>query len=164
MPNADTFTIKPIGELVQRYLANASVSIDPFARNNQWADYTNDLNPTTTAQYHFTALRFLTVLHRANRRADVVIFDPPYSLRQTKEVYEGVGIKFTQEDSQQVGHWSKEKEICRDLIKTGGYFLHFGWHSNGMGKKRGFEIVEILLVAHGGCHNDTICTVERKIN
>ena len=32
-----------------------------------------------------------------------------------------------------------------------------------MGKNRGFEIVEILLVAHGGHHNDTICTVEKKI-
>ena len=27
----------------------------------------------------------------------------------------------------------------------------------------GFEIVEILLVPHGGWHNDTIVTVERKI-
>ena len=29
--------------------------------------------------------------------------------------------------------------------------------------KYGFEIERILLVAHGGWHNDTICTVERKI-
>lgn len=34
---------------------------------------------------------------------------------------------------------------------------------NGIGKTRGFEIVEILLVAHGGNHNDTIVTVERKL-
>jgi hypothetical protein len=26
----------------------------------------------------------------------------------------------------------------------------------------GFELLEILLVPHGGSHNDTICTVERK--
>ena len=25
-----------------------------------------------------------------------------------------------------------------------------------------FDIEEILLVPHGGWHNDTICTVERK--
>lgn len=29
--------------------------------------------------------------------------------------------------------------------------------------KYGFEIEKILLVAHGGWHNDTICTIERKI-
>lgn len=33
----------------------------------------------------------------------------------------------------------------------------------GIGKKNGFEIIEILLVAHGGMHNDTIVTVERKL-
>jgi hypothetical protein len=32
-----------------------------------------------------------------------------------------------------------------------------------MGKNRGFEIVEILIVAHGGHHNDTLVTVERKL-
>ncbi len=49
------------------------------------------------------------------------------------------------------------------MIKVGGYAISFGWNSSGFGKKRGFEIIEILLVAHGGRHNDTIVTVERKV-
>lgn len=32
----------------------------------------------------------------------------------------------------------------------------------GVLEKYGFEIEEILLVPHGGWHNDTIVTVERK--
>lgn len=32
-----------------------------------------------------------------------------------------------------------------------------------MGQKYGMEIIELLLVAHGGAHNDTIVTVERKV-
>ena len=32
-----------------------------------------------------------------------------------------------------------------------------------MGNKRGYEIIEILLVSHGSAHNDTICVVERKL-
>jgi hypothetical protein len=39
----------------------------------------------------------------------------------------------------------------------------FGWNSSGVGTKRGMELIEVLLVSHGGSHNDTICTVERKI-
>lgn len=39
--------------------------------------------------------------------------------------------------------------------------LSFGWNSCGMGE--GFELLEILLVAHGGAHNDTICLAERMI-
>ena len=42
--------------------------------------------------------------------------------------------------------------------------ISFGWNSIGFGKNRGFEIIEILLVAHGGTKNDTIVTVERKTN
>lgn len=36
------------------------------------------------------------------------------------------------------------------------------WNSGGFGKNLGFEMIEILLVPHGGHHNDTIVTVERK--
>ncbi len=36
-------------------------------------------------------------------------------------------------------------------------------NSMGMGKNRGFEIQRILLVPHGGNHNDTIVTVEKKL-
>ncbi|GAH81276.1 unnamed protein product [marine sediment metagenome] len=47
-------------------------------------------------------------------------------------------------------------------IKKGGIVISFGWNSGGFGKNREFEIKEILLVAHGGNHNDTICVVEVK--
>jgi len=45
----------------------------------------------------------------------------------------------------------------------GGFAISFGWNSIGMGKTHGFEIIEILLVCHGGAHNDTIVTVDRKV-
>ena len=44
-----------------------------------------------------------------------------------------------------------------------GIAMCFGWNSSGVGKKRGMQLIEVLLVAHGGSHNDTICTVERKL-
>jgi hypothetical protein len=49
------------------------------------------------------------------------------------------------------------------VTKIGGYVITCGWNSGGIGKTNGFEIIEILLVAHGGWYNDTIVTVERKI-
>ena len=59
MPNAATFSVKPIGEFVQRYLASAKISVDPFARDRDWATYTNDINPATSAQSHQDAEAFL---------------------------------------------------------------------------------------------------------
>ncbi|MEQ9716120.1 MAG: hypothetical protein ABGF52_11385, partial [Candidatus Asgardarchaeum sp.] len=55
------------------------------------------------------------------------------------------------------------REGISRVIKDNGIVISCGWNSNGVGKTRGFEIVEILLVPHGGIHNDTIVTVERKI-
>lgn len=60
------------------------------------------------------------------------------------------------------GYWAKVKDECSRITKPGGIALCFGWNSNGMGKSRGFDIREILLVAHGGKHNDTICMAEVK--
>ena len=48
------------------------------------------------------------------------------------------------------------------LIENNGYAISFGWNSNGFGKYQEFEIIEILIIAHGKGHNDTIVTVERK--
>jgi hypothetical protein len=49
------------------------------------------------------------------------------------------------------------------VLLDNGIVLSFGWNTVGMGKKRGFEILEIMLVCHGGAHNDTICMAERRI-
>ena len=98
-----------------------------------------------------------------HRNASVfgVLFDPPYSPRQLKECYDSLGM--TLHDSKS-SVWSKWKDEIARVIKPGGICISFGWSSNGLGKKRGFAIEEILLVAHGGWHNDTIVTVERKVN
>ena len=63
----------------------------------------------------------------------------------------------------QASYWSKQKEQIGRIVKKGGVCITCGWNSGGIGQKYGFEIEEVLLVAHGGWHNDTIVTVERKI-
>ncbi len=163
MPNSETFNVKPIKEFVLKYLKDKKLSIDCFARNVTLATYTNDLNPKTTAQYHLDILDFCKLLKEKAIQTDICIFDPPFTPSQLKMSYESIGIKNTSYDCQRVGRWSQEKEILKDIIIHGGIFLHFGIHSNGMGINRGFEILEILLVAHGSAHSDTICMAERKL-
>src|SRR5512133_3868823 len=81
MPSADTFSVPPLGDMVKRYLRNATVSVDPCARNKRWATYTNDINPNTEAEYHMEARAFLAEMVRQGIAADLIIFDPPYSPR-----------------------------------------------------------------------------------
>lgn len=162
MPHSDTFSVPPIGEFVRKYLANSKVSIDPFARNKRWATYTNDLNGDTDAEYHLEASDFLEILIEQEVKADLIIFDPPYSPRQLAECYKQVGKKATMQDTQ-ASSWSNWKNQISQLITDDGIVLSFGWNTVGMGKNRKFEIIEILMVCHGGMHNDTICLAERHL-
>ena len=164
MPNKNTFDIPPITAFVRHYLSQSKISIDPFARNNQWATYTNDLNPKTRAEWHMDVFDFLQVMKCEKRVvADLVLFDPPYSSRQVKECYEGIGRRMKQKDGQRTHRWTRERDLINELTKPGAIVLSFGWDTVGMGQKRGFDILEIMLVCHGGGHNDTICMSERKI-
>jgi hypothetical protein len=52
MPNKWTFLIKPIKELLDKYVLDGKDWIDPFAGDNSPAGITNDLNPKSPAQFH----------------------------------------------------------------------------------------------------------------
>jgi len=159
MPSSATFTIKPIADLISRWVCG--VSVDPFAGDNSPATIKNDLNGDKPTQFHEDALSFLE--KQGSGVADTVIMDPPYSPRQITECYRGMGLKATQFDTNRT-HWKPERDQLDRILKVGGIAVSFGWNSSGMGIKRGYEIEEILLVCHGGGHNDTICVVERKLD
>lgn len=162
MPTADTFDCPPIGDLVRRYLRG--VSVDPFARNKRWATHTNDLNPNTAAEHHMDAGDFLRNLSLDGVRADVVLFDPPYSPRQISECYRDAGLQVGMKETQNSALYKRVRDAMMGLVVQGGMVLSFGWNSAGMGISRGYDIEEILLVCHGGAHNDTICTVEKRVS
>jgi hypothetical protein len=162
MHNKDTFSIKPINALIVRYFSELKTWIDPFFGNNPFksaCNLTNDLNPETNAEYHLNALDFLK--HIENNIADGVFFDPPYSPRQVSECYKNVGKTVTMFDTQS-SFWSECKREIARITKIKGIVISCGWNSNGIGKTLGFKLKEILLVAHGNNHNDTIVTVEEK--
>lgn len=160
MPNSNTFDINCINKLIHKYLKPEMKSIDPFANKCKLAQITNDLNPNYDTNFHLDATDFLKTF--SDLSIDFLFYDPPYSLRQVSECYKNVGIHVTMETTQSSWRTKHINEISR-IVKSDGIVMSFGWNSSGIGKKRGFEIIEILLVAHGGSHNDTICTVERKL-
>lgn len=139
MPNYRTFTIKPIRELLDRVLGNEYVNPFPYP-------------------FERDALIFLKEFD--NDSVTKLAFDPPYSPRQLKEMYGDVGLAYNTKAS----YWSELKQEISRIMKHDGVVVSFGWNSGGIGKKYGFEIEEILLVPHGGSHNDTIVTVEKRIN
>ena len=158
MPNKWTFQIKPIRRLLNRYVGNGEGWIDPFAGKHSPAELTNDLNPAMPTKYHLDAIEFLK---QTNGRYVGGLFDPPYSLRQIVECYQGFGMTVDKQFAT-TKFYTIAKDLLSEKIIPGGLVISCGWNSIGMGKKRGFEIIEILLVCHGRSHNDTIVTVEKK--
>ena len=160
MPNSRTFSIKPIQKLIEKYYDKDKITLNPFANESKYG-ITNDINPNLNTDYHMDATEFLGKFDKDS--VDLVLYDPPYTPTQLKEHYgnfpESKALYYTSKSS----YWSNQKNMIADIVKGNGIVLSFGYDSNGMGKNRGFELVEVLLVAHGGHHNDTIVTVERKI-
>tara|TARA_Y100000593_G_scaffold5057_1_gene9942 strand:+ start:457 stop:993 length:537 start_codon:yes stop_codon:yes gene_type:complete len=163
MPNKNTFDIKPIKKLIYRYFNKSYLSIDPFANKNKICKITNDIDVDFNTDYNLDALDFCKQFE--DNTIDFVLFDPPYSPRQISECYKKLGKSVNMETTQS-SFWSNIKNEIARIVKPNGIVICFGWNSQGIGKKEKsvyqFKMIEILLVAHGGNHNDTICTVETK--
>lgn len=154
MPSIWTFKVNPIKELLVRHIADL-LWVDPFSGENSPAQIRNDIEGRV-AEFSMDALEFLKT--RPNSSADGVLFDPPYSVEQCLR-------RYTPKHGGTAGraeYWAKCKDEIARIVKPNGKVISFCWDSNGIGKNRGFEIIEILLVCHGACHNDTIVTVETK--
>ena len=179
MPNSKTFSIKPINSIIERYIGLLEMEreaclpemereaclplciVDPFARESKFGTVRNDLDPQYDTEYHLDATEFLKLLPSSS--ADMVLYDPPYSTRQLTECYQKLKLSVSA-DMTRSDYWTKQKNEIARIMKPFGICISFGWNSGGIGKSLGFEQVEIMLVAHGGWHNDTIVTVERKVS
>lgn len=157
MPSNETFTVKPIRDLIERYIA-AGEWIDPFCRASVFkarCAMTNDINPKFAGTHNMDALDFLKSLPAASK--DGVLFDPPFSPRQVKEAYQGFGPCDTTRR-----FYSDRKRAAARVLRMGGVAIVCGWNSLGLGKVNGMELEEVLMVNHGD-QNDTIVTVGRKV-
>ena len=144
----------PVVALLDKYLVGAGW-VDPFAGENSLAEYANDIEGRGNP-YQMDALEFLKSLPDAF--AAGVLFDPPYSTEQCLR-------RYTPKQGGTAGraeYWAKCKDEIARIIQPRGVAISFCWDSTGIGKRRGFEIIEVMLLCHGACHNDTIVTVDRK--
>ena len=151
MPHRFTFKIPTVKCMLRRFVGNGRGWADPFANNRSPAEHTNDLNPDTAATHHKDAVAFLASF--ATRSLEGVLLDPPYSMHQCVVTY---GVE-------RVIALTPVFDEAARVVREGGTIISFGWNSNGVGVGRGFDIIEVVLIPHGGHHNDTIVTVERKV-
>jgi hypothetical protein len=154
MPSRWTFSIPPVTQFLYRWLPEQGVIVDPFCGQSQHATHGNDL-----AQGGVDAAEYCERLLADGVVADAVLFDPPYSPRQIAECYKSIGREVSTADTQNAALYARVRKPLAELLKSDGIALSFGWQSSGFGKA--WETLEIMLVQHGGAHNDTICVAQR---
>lgn len=160
MPSRWTFDMKPVKKLFKTYAVGKGW-FDPFAGRYSAAEYTNDIEPRDygNGDKHYTGDALVLLQAWPTRSTLGVLFDPPYSVEQCLR-------RYTPKQGGTAGraeYWAKCKDQIARIVKPGGLVISFCWDSTGVGKKRGFDIIQILLLCHGACHNDTIVTVEQKV-
>jgi hypothetical protein len=136
--------IKYVGE---DYLTQKTkVVIDPFAGNHNWATYSNDINPSTTAEHHMDAAEFLTMLKEKGVKGDFFLIDPPWC-KTTLEWYK---TKDPEIDKRMIhqGNYQEMKQVrtlVTELANDGAICFYFGWTSLGMGKHGGWTTKELIM-------------------
>jgi len=114
----------------------------------------NDLNPALLRDGDLNRDAFdLAAWIDSEGRYDTVVFDPPYSAHQAV-------VSYNSKRAQRVTH---ARDVVEYVLRPTGRVISLGWNSTGMSSGRGFERDELLLVNHGGSHNDTFVLLEHRL-
>ena len=180
------FENKHVRRLIDKYIRKSANNnfphgpglwIDPFARDSfttlQSHFITNDLNAKMPTQYHMEFCDFAKFLYvRSTEDYEPImyhglVFDPPYTLRMLKDHYmdDDCAIAETIPLWQTNNMWGNGKDLIAERMVLGSYAISFGYHTHGMGKHRGFQKKEILILEQAGSPDryDILVTVEQKV-
>lgn len=157
-----------IGKLRQNDLTKTVRICDPFSNNKTKRKQgttliTNDLNPKFKSTYNLEFNDFGELMYEEGKEFDLILFDPPYSLTQLKKQYEGIGKELEQWQCQRM--WTRGKDALARTVKPGGFVISFGWTSQGFGRHRGFEKIELYNIEQSGRDGqyNLQITIEKKV-
>lgn len=156
----DTFTIPCIRTFVlahcQGLVLNAFAGTTALERQGcQFV--TNDLKAECPTNFHLdcTSENFVTELQAAGFSTfDTILLDPPFSLYLAKRKY----------NSEWFRDYTMVKNNMNRLAHVGTKIVSLGFNSTGMGRNRGYEKQELLIVNTKGNGNDILILVEQKVH
>lgn len=144
-----TFSVKNIRDWVENNCEGKTLNLFAGKTKLNIDEIRNDLDIEALADYRLDALEFLRTWQ--GEKFDTILLDPPYAYRKSMEMYKGI----------RCSPFRQLKDEITRILKPNGIVITFGYHSNTMGKNRGFEVERIALFSHGGAIHDTIASVER---
>ena len=144
-----TFSVKNIREWVELNCEGRTLNLFAGRTKLNIDEVRNDLDPEALADYRMDALKLLRTWK--GEKFDTILLDPPYAYRKSMEMYKGI----------RCSPFKQLKDEIHNVLNKGGIVITFGYHSNTMGKNRGFHVEKIGLFSHGGAIHDTIASLER---
>lgn len=157
---------KEIDRMMWRTEGNG-IAIDGFAResfvNELDCFITNDLNKEYNCDYNLEWRDFANEISLRGYKPDLVFFDPPYSLRQLKDNYDGIGKDLELWQTQNM--WREGKDTIAKCMPVGSRVVSLGWTTSGFGQKRGFEKVAIYVFEMPAREDrySLLLTIEEKV-
>ena len=149
--NKHTFKVNDIREWVETVCEGYTLNLFAGFIKLNINEFRNDLDKSALADTNKDALKF--IYEYQGKKFDTILLDPPYSFRKSMEFYNG----------NMRSPFKALKDNIVPLLNKNGLVITFGYHSNTMGKLRGFVQERIALFSHGGATHDTIASVERFI-
>lgn len=146
-----TFEAPKIREWLEKRAKGKVLNLFAGKTNLNLDEVRNDLDNSMVADYHKDAYEFVKGWNKG--KFDTIILDPPYSYRKSMEKYNG---NYT-------SRFNLIKNEIPRILADNGIVITFGYHSTFMGKKRGFKLLDICLICHGGAQHDTIAIIEGRI-
>jgi len=150
--NKYTFKVRNIREWVESNCEGKTLNLFAGITKLNIDEIRNDLDKEAIADYRLDALEFLRTW--TGEKFDTVLLDPPYAFRKSMEMYKGI----------KCSPFKQLKDEIQNVLNPLGKVITFGYHSNTMGRNRGFKVEKIALFSHGGAIHDTIASVERWKN
>lgn len=149
-PKRYTFEQPKLKEWVEKWCKGKVLNLFAGKVKLNVNEFRVDIDKNCPVDYYGDAFEFVN--DWKGDKFDTIVFDPPYSLRKSREKYEG----------RYIGKDTKIKDVLHKILSPNGRVINLGYSSTGMSKKRGFTKVAICLVCHSGNHDDTVVTVEDK--
>ena len=159
LASTDTMSIPCFKKAFYRLIPEEAVIADLFARNCQLGTpgLRNDIDIDTAADFHLDVFKFLEMTQPAS--LDAVIIDPPFSFNQASKHYKNSAGKCLG-----VGWVSAVRRSAAEKLKIGGLMFCLGWDANGAGNINQFDLIEVIICAHGQARSATIMTIDRRIS
>lgn len=150
-PKRYTFEQPQLKEWVERHCKGKVLNLFAGMTRLSVDEFRVDIDKEAIADCHMDAHEFLDTYK--GEKFDTVILDPPWSLRKSREKYEG----------RYMGDFTRIKNKVPSVLKDGGRVITVGYSSTGMSKQRGFAKVALCVVCHNGDHDDSFGIVEDSV-